>query len=197
MIEAADRIAPSATLIGPGRLVLVVGPSGAGKDTILSRVREACADDLSIVFPRRVVTRPHGDNEDHDSLDEERFAAASRDGAFALSWQAHGLSYGIPAAVDDDLRVGRVVVCNVSRGIVAQARARYARVLSVLITAAPDLLRKRLAARGRASDASLAERLDRNMRYSEFSADAVIRNDGAVEDTIMSFLVLLQTIRAE
>lgn len=42
--------------IGPGRLVLVVGPSGAGKDTVLTLARDACRG--TVLFPRRVVTRP-------------------------------------------------------------------------------------------------------------------------------------------
>ena len=100
-------------LIGPGRLVLVVGPSGAGKDTLIAGARAACADDASVVFPRRVVTRPSSAAEDHDTMATDEFTQAVADGAFALWWEAHGNRYGIPSAIDDDIRAGRTVVCNV------------------------------------------------------------------------------------
>jgi ribose 1,5-bisphosphokinase len=188
---AATRMTPAGP-IGPGRLVLVVGPSGAGKDTILGSARATCATDESIVFARRVVTRPSHGSEGHDSVTDADFAAALRDGAFALSWDAHGLRYGVPAAIDDDIRRGRIVVCNASRGIVADARARYAAVACALITAPAEQLAARLAARSRATDASLAARLARNALYSEFCADVVIDNDGAAEDAAKTFVDYLR-----
>src|SRR5450756_1114872 len=88
--------------IGPGRLVLVVGPSGAGKDTLIDAVRAACRDEAGVVFPRRVVTRPWSAAEDHDTISDASFDQAAANGAFALWWAAHGLNYGIPAAIDAD-----------------------------------------------------------------------------------------------
>lgn len=156
--------APSSnfTRLGPGRLVLVVGPSGAGKDTVIDGARAACRDDPAIVFPRRTVTRPTSGHEDHDSLTDDAFDIAVGNGAFAFYWQAHGLKYGIPSAVDEDLRSGRTIVCNVSRAIVSDLRLRYARADTVLVTAPADVLLTRLAGRSRETDGSLAQRLSRN-----------------------------------
>jgi ribose 1,5-bisphosphokinase len=164
--------------IGPGRLVLVVGPSGAGKDTLLAYARSACRDDPDIVFPRRVITRPSSAAEDHDTLSDAGFDQAVGEGAFAFWWSAHGLKYGLPTAIDDDIGAGRTVVCNVSRTVVGSARERCERTSVVLVTAPPDVLAARLAGRERSSDDSLAERVRRAevVRKQELQPDCVIEN---------------------
>ena len=166
--------------IGPGRLVLVVGPSGAGKDTLIGAARRMC-DDALVVFPRRVITRPASAAEDNDTLSEAAFEQALGQGAFALSWQAHGLRYALPRTIDSDIQADRVVVCNVSRTIVPAARARYRNVTVVLVTAPPEVLATRLAQRARASDGVLENRIRRSVEEA-FAPDVVISNVGPVED---------------
>jgi ribose 1,5-bisphosphokinase len=167
--------------IGPGRLVLVVGPSGAGKDTLILAARENLQGDANVLFPRRVVTRPVSPFEDHDSLSEADFARALLAGAFALSWEAHGLRYGVPAIIDAEIVAGRTVVANVSRTILAVARARYANVTVTLITAPSEILASRLATRARATDGAIAHRLARMPDDGDVTADVVIDNSGAPE----------------
>ena len=83
-----------------GRLVLVVGPSGAGKDSLIEAARRALAGHPRFVFPRRLVTRPcDPGSEDHDSLTEEAFASEREAGAFFLHWGAHGLHYALPGSI--------------------------------------------------------------------------------------------------
>jgi ribose 1,5-bisphosphokinase len=178
--------------IGPGRLVLVVGPSGAGKDTVMSAAKARCLDDRSIVFARRVVTRPATLAEDHDTISDAAFEDADRHGDFAFRWEAHGLKYGIPRTTDDEIRAGRAVVCNVSRGIVAVVRPRYAHVVCVLITAPPDVLAARLSGRARDSDGPLEQRIARNEVYGDFRADAVIENNGTLEAAVEKLLAIIK-----
>lgn len=179
--------------IGPGRLILVVGPSGAGKDTLIGRARDALRDDPRIVFPRRAVTRPPNGAEDHDSLTEQEFERALADGRFALAWDAHGLRYGIPVAIEGDLRAGRTAVCNVSRGIVDAARTRYERTLVVLVTAPPALLMQRLSAREREEGGAIAARIERNEAFAgRLRPDFTIDNGGSVEEGARRLIAIIQ-----
>ena len=145
-----------------GTLALVVGPSGAGKDSLLRHAALSLADEPRIGFPRRVITRPCRDDiEAHDSVTPEEFAAARDDGRFALHWQAHGLSYGIPASIIADLDRGRTLAVNVSRRILAEACRRFNPVAIFSITAPPDLLLERLGARGREDAGDVEARVAR------------------------------------
>jgi ribose 1,5-bisphosphokinase len=169
--------------VGPGRLVVVVGPSGAGKDTLIAEARARLAGDPAFRFPLRLVTRAASAAEDHLTISEGDFAHAVGRGDFAFWWEAHGLKYALPAAIDDDLRAGRAVVCNVSRGIVAALRQRYVRPVVVLVTAPADVLAGRLATRGRMSDGDLARRLGREAPPpAEIAPDHVIENVGDTAD---------------
>jgi ribose 1,5-bisphosphokinase len=182
LVDLRRYARPQPGEIGPGRLVLVVGPSGAGKDTLIAGARAACADDPAVVFPRRVITRHSTASEDHDSLSEQTFGEAIAAGEFALWWEAHGHRYGIPSSIDEDIRSGRTVVCNVSRTVLGLARQRYVSVTVVLVTAPPKVLEARLAGRGRASDGNLADRIGRSTQPEvTVEADVEIQNGGRVE----------------
>ena len=168
--------------IGPGRLVLVVGPSGAGKDSLIGIARSRLANDVRARFPRRVVTRPSSEFEDNVAMTPAEFEAAAGQGAFALQWRAHDHAYGVSREIDDDIRAGKTVVVNVSRTIIAEARARYRNVTVVLITAPAEVLAQRVAARKRASDTSVAERLQRSATPESLAPDIVISNVGAPDN---------------
>jgi ribose 1,5-bisphosphokinase len=179
MSEILTRPEVELAAIGPGRLVLVVGPSGAGKDTLLGLVRAACAEDPNIVFPRRVVTREATSAEDNDQMSAEAFNHAKAQGAFAISWEAHGHAYGLPRSIDDDICARRTVVANVSRALIPALRRAYANVVVVAITAPADVLAERLAMRRRGSDGNIAQRLARTVE--DIEPDATIVNVSSAE----------------
>lgn len=149
--------------IGPGTLVLVVGPSGAGKDSLIGYARRALGDRAGLAFARRVVTRTaDAALEDHDTLSPAEFADLAERGAFALHWRAHGLGYALPRIIDATIANGGSVVANVSRAAVEAARRRYVRVVVVQVTAPLPVLAARLAGRGRETAAAIEARLARS-----------------------------------
>lgn len=165
--------------IGPGRLILVVGPSGAGKDTLIDLARARLADGADIHFARRLVTREAGAGEAHGTLSDAEFA--ERRDRFALCWDAHGLSYALGEDVADWLRAGHTVVANGSRAALPVARARFDRVAVVHVTAPPDVRARRLAARGRETEADILERLARAPAL-DTAPDLEIVNVGSPEE---------------
>ena len=185
--------------VAGGTFVAVVGPSGAGKDSVMAYARERLAQDATVHFVRRVITRPAVPSlEDHDTMSPAAFATAQAAGAFALSWTSHGLSYGIPVAVDEEIRSGRVAVANLSRGVLPDLRSRYANFLVAEITASPEVLARRLALRGRETDKEIAARLARTVAEERSAGDRhIIDNSGALADAGDSFIALvLSGVRA-
>ena len=179
-----------------GAFVAIVGPSGAGKDTLIAHARAALAGDPAFLFVRRMVTRGANAFEDHDTIDEATFAAGHASDGFALSWRAHGLGYALPAATRDAVEAGTVAICNLSRGVLAEARRRFPRVVVVFVTAPPDVIAGRLAARGRESETAIRERLAREAAFCDpIGADLTVMNDRPVEVTSGELIDFLARLR--
>jgi ribose 1,5-bisphosphokinase len=172
----------------PGAFIAVVGPSGAGKDT-LTDLAMAVRPDL--VRARRVITRPPSPGtEDFDSVNDVEFDRMMTKGDLALHWKAHGLRYGIPASVDEDLAAGRSVVANLSRRSLPDAAQRFHDLHVLWITAPVEVLAKRLAARGREDEADIEARLRRKTDAPPPEA-VIIDNGGDLNTACAAFLAAL------
>jgi ribose 1,5-bisphosphokinase len=178
-----------------GRLIAVVGPSGAGKDSVMAGL-VAARPALGLV--RRVITRaPERGGEDFLSVTAAAFAQACTRDAFALHWDAHGLSYGIPVRVQDHLAAGQDMLVNLSRGVLEQAQVLFPRLTVLQLTATPATLAQRLAARGRETTADVAARLARVTDPLPDRLDVItISNDGPLADTVAAALAALYPVMA-
>lgn len=168
-------------------MIAVVGPSGVGKDTVMQALVDATPR-LSLV--RRVITRAaDAGGEDYDAVSVPMFTGMQAAGEFALSWQAHGLRYGIPASVDADLAQGRDLLVNLSRSVLEAAQARFGTMPVLLLTASPAVLRARLMARGREDGREIDARLARAGFALPGGINAIhIDNSGPVADTVQRAL---------
>lgn len=181
------------TASGMGRLFAVVGPSGAGKDTLIDAGR-AARPDLLIV--RRVITRPEAlGGEDFEGVSEAEFAKRKARGEFALDWRAHGLRYGLPALQIAERLAGRDVLFNGSRAALEAAAVIFPDLVVIRVTAPSTVLMERLLARGRETREEIAARVQR----ASYEVPAGLRvmdvsNDGPLEAGVARFLAALQPV---
>ena len=192
-MEDETGLAPAGDLAS-GRLVLVVGPSGAGVDTLIDAARRELHDDPRFHFVRRTITRPAGSvGEEHDPVDIEAFRERRDKAGFALSWEAHGLGYGIPLSIEEKLRQGQTVVVNASRTVIEEARGRYPNLTVASVTASPAILAQRLAGRNRETAEEIERRLSRaGLGFPDGDDVVTINNDGALDTSVTAFLSLLR-----
>jgi ribose 1,5-bisphosphokinase len=196
-----------------GRLIYLMGPSGSGKDSLLNAVRERLTDEgvLNVAsedqaiaqrstsvcrIARRVITRSaEAVGEDAVAVALAEFEQVEAAGAFALSWRANGLAYGIPRQIDDWLAAGENVLVNGSRAYLSQARQRYPDLVAVLLRVDGAVLRERLLARGREAPAQIEERLARNALFDEAVTDLddmhVLDNSSHFERAVDKLLALI------
>ena len=130
-----------------------------GKDSVIAAL---VAELPNLYRPTRVITRASdAGGEPIDGVSEAEFDRRDAAGAFAVTWVAHGLNYGVPAEISARLAAGQDVIVNVSRSVLVELERRFPGMVVLHLTASEEVLAMRLAGRGRESAASVASRLAR------------------------------------
>lgn len=165
-----------------GHLFYVIGPSGCGKDSLMTYARAQLAGNPKVVFAHRYITRAaNAGGENHVALTEQEFESRLQAGLFAMHWHSHGCHYGVGSEINMWLAKGCNVVMNGSREHLPYARQDYPELRPVWVEVCLDVLEKRLRARKRESDQEIKARLMRAAAYRAPAGDLVIRNDDALE----------------
>lgn len=181
----------------PGRLIYMMGPSGAGKDSLIDAARQPLSV-LGCKVARRVITRSaESVGEEALEVSELEFERQVERGDFALFWRANGLGYGIPVEIDCWLEQGCHVLVNGSRGYLSLARERYPDLIPIVLTVDTEVLRRRLLRRARESLSEIESRLQRNELFASaawLDEESVVRldNSGELQVTLQRLLEILR-----
>lgn len=192
----------------------IVGPSGAGKDTIMNAVHEVLKNNPEFLFVRRIITRKAGINSfnDHDETSQnignednigvslEKFFELSQKASFSLQWFAHGIHYALPIGIVDEVHKGKIVIANVSRAKLGHAKELFGKVYVIEINAPIGILKERLLGRKREKITDIEERLKRAnipIQLPEGSKYCYIDNSGNVKSAVDKMLSILQSLSSE
>lgn len=144
-------------------LVVISGPSGAGKDSVLSRLRER---ELSFHFTVTATTRPRRESDPADDqflsfLSEEAFDRLLAEDGLLEHAQVFGYRYGVPKApVREALERGQDVVMRVDvQGAAAIKKLTPAALLIFLTPPSVQELEARLRSRGLDDEEAVRRRL--------------------------------------
>ncbi len=169
---------------GPGMLLVLSAPSGAGKTTLARRFVATCGDAcFSISATTRAPRGAERDGVDYHFVAPERFRELVAEGAFAEWAEVHGQRYGtLRSTVDEALAAGRVAVFDIDVQGGAQVKARWPREAVAVFVLPPTLTELERRLRARSTDAEEVIRRRLAAARSEIErgvaqADYVIVND--------------------
>jgi guanylate kinase len=176
-----------------GRLVVVSGPSGAGKTSVMQRVFQTCR--MPLVHSVSATTRPPRNGEidgvHYHFLSEEDFLSRQKRGDFLESFQVfnHGHWYGtLRSEVTTGLTAGKWVVLEIDvQGALAVVEKFPDAVTIFLRPSTPEELERRLRGRGTETEEAISRRLaraNRELALADHYQHQVINDnmDQAVQD---------------
>jgi ribose 1,5-bisphosphokinase len=148
------------------QLIYTMGPSGAGKDSLLAWLKTKLHPQAPVHFARRTIDRPvQPGGELHESVDASIFKHLRDQGTFSMHWAANGLQYGVRHTELDGLGPDQWVMVNGSRAYLPHALLRFPGMTVLHITARAEVLRSRLLARQRETSAMVEARVQRAIAF--------------------------------
>lgn len=183
-----------------GKVIVISGPSGAGKTTLVHKVFERLPQLVSSVS---ATTRPPRPGERHGIdyffLTPQEFAERRSRGDFLESCEVFGRGYWYGTLNDQvapSLAAGKSVVLEVDVEGAKSVVARYSDAITIFVR--PDSieeLERRLVARGTESPAAIARRMEvarRELNQSDWYQHQVINND--VDEAVNEIVHILENL---
>ena len=168
-----------------GRLFLIAGNSGSGKDSLLTEVLARWPISVKpIRIPQRYITRPAHDSEQYISVTAREFGDLKRKNKFWLTWHVYNTDYGVPTIVLDWLSRRQHVAVNVSREIIPRARKIIPGLKVIFVSVPLEITLQRLRSRRREAEneQSFQQRLHRAKENQTLKgADFIVDNSGSLD----------------
>ena len=165
-----------------GRVYIISGPSGSGKDTVLKKIFEKCPQ---VAFSISSITRPmregEVEGEKYNFVTREHFEEMIANDQLLEHNEFVGNNYGTPKApVVDCVESGRDMKIEVDVNGAEQIRRKMPNAGSIFIMPPPlEVLKTRLKGRGTDSEDVIAKRLDEALGEIERAVeyDYIVVND--------------------
>lgn len=166
----------------PHNVIVVSGPSGAGKDTIINAVKAADTYSKSAVsYTTRAIRPGEVDGQNYYFVSQEVFDKMDANGEIFQQLRLNGKCYGGTMAEIDSKRKGGNVIMNMSAEEAYKIKEKYGKDSVLLFIAPPNFeeLEKRLIKRGTETLEAIKKRLEYGKQQMECapSFDKVIVND--------------------
>lgn len=178
----------------PGKLIVLTGPSGVGKGTLMQKL---LAQHPQLYYSVSATTRSPRlgeiDGKSYYFITPNSFQELVAQGEF-LEWaEFAGNYYGTPrAAVLQQIQLGRSVILEIELAGARQIKASYPDALSIFILPPSFLeLENRIRARGQDSDEAITRRLNRAKEEIKAASEFDIQ---IVNDDFATTLNELETI---
>lgn len=187
---------PTRTDKGP-LLVVLSGPSGAGKDAVISRMKEMGVPFHYVVT---VTTRPKRPGENHGIdylfLTNEEFAQLRSEGGLLETAEVYGYWYGVPRSqVTEALREGQDVILKIDVQGAATIKELIPEAVLVFLTLpSTEEYERRLRQRKTESEDALKLRLSRvldEMKSLPMFDYIVVNNQGELDSAVSQITAIV------
>ncbi len=197
---AAETAHPGGMSGGAGRglLLVISGPSGVGKTSIVREVLARFGGDFSVSATTRAPGPGEANGHDYLFIDERQFQSMIDTNLFLEYAQVFGRNwYGTPREpVERAIAQGRIVALDIDVQGAEQVRARHPDAFCIFVLPpSEDELLRRLRARGREDEAAIMRRFAESTREIERAKagrtyDAFVTNDdlGAATEAVCALI---------